>query len=286
MSVFSDLLDSPLPSQSDESIDSMLDEFFEESGEDDVSEEGNEDFEESDDIDDDDYEESDDADEDYEEGGSGCNGCANEDVDDDLDGISDDEIANEIEGIMDDDPDYPDDLDDELDDLDDDEEIEDDIDDIPEPLDGEEDKKADDLMAIAATPMLIKDELTAEESAKFYESEDVEIAINEGLILESDIDDIYQEGVFANPNKPFKMTKKARYNQLYELSVQIEARMHNDPLYKKLQKAYAIERICKKELRKRYHQLAVKRAKVYLKRLMKSKSGILSNIGKKIGLKK
>lgn len=280
MGFLSDLLDSSLPSQSDESIDKMLDTFLESEETDDT----NDSYGESDEFDEsDDYDESDDND-DYEEGGSGC---ANEDSDDldDLDDISDDDIANDIEDIMDDDPDYPDDLEDDLDDISDDD-MEDDTDDIPEPLDGEDDKRADDLMAIAATPMLLKDELTAEESAKFYESEEVDIAIDEGFILESDADDIYQEGVFANPNKPFKMTKKARFNQLYELSVQIEARMHNDPLYKKLQKAYAIERICKKELRKRYHPLAIKRAKVYLKRLMKSKSGVLKNIGKKIGLKK
>ena len=211
------------------------------------------------------------------EEGCGEEGCSKEE-DDDIDNMSDDEIADELDDIMDDDPDYPDD-----DDMDDDDDLEEDLD---KPLEGEDDKKADELMAIAATPLLIKDELTAEECARFYESEDADIAVNEGLILESDIEDLFEEGVFASPNKPFKMTKKARFNQLYELSVQIEARMHNDPRYTKLQKVYAIERTLKKQLRKQYHSQAVKRAKKYLQRLMTSKSGILNKIGKKIGLKK
>ena len=186
-----------------------------------------------------------------------------------------------------------DDIEDALDDLEDksDDELEDELSDIdpededePEEkeLDPEEDKKADDMLAMVATPMLIKDELTAEESVKFYESVDGEIAVDEGLVMESSLDEIYTEGVFVSPNKPFKMTKQARLRQLYELSVQIEARAHRDPLMKQLDKAYAIERRIKKNLRQKYHAAATKRAKGYLMRLIKSKSGVLKNLGKKI----
>lgn len=232
----------------------------------------------------DDYGEDDD---DVEEG-CGGSGCAKEEGDNFLYG-DDDTIADELDSIMADDPDYPDDtgLDDEIEDDFGDEDIEDEPgEDIPEPLDGPADRKADNLLAMSATPMLLRDELTAQESAAFYESDEGEIAISEGLILESDLTDLFQEGVFANPNKPFKLTKKARMNQLYELSVQIEARLHGDPIYAKLQKAYAVERMCKKFLRQKYHLLALRRSKIYLKRLMNSKSGVLSKIGKKIGLKK
>lgn len=261
-----------------------FDDIFGES-DDDFEESDDEDMDESDDIGEaeegtDPDEEDDSDDSNYADEGCGEEGCDTEEGFDDFD---DDRIADEIEDIMDDDPDYPDD--DELDDVDD-LDLDDIPDEKPEPLTGEEDKKADDMMAIAATPLLIKDELTAESAAEFYESEEGEIAISEGLILESDMEDLFQEGVFASPNKPFKMTKKARFNQLYEISVQIEGRLRNDPYYAKLQKAYAVERICKRELRKRYHQFAVKRAKVYLQRLIKSKSGTLAKIGKKIGLKK
>ena len=154
---------------------------------------------------------------------------------------------------------------------------------VDEPeLDEVEDKKADDMLAMVATPMLIKDELTAEESVQFYESVDADIAMSEGLIEESDMDDLFEEGVFASPNRPFKMTKKARFRQLYELSVLIEAQAHRDPLKVKLDRAYAVERKIKKQLRQRYKAQAMKRAKGYLMRLMKSKSGVMKSLAKKI----
>lgn len=178
------------------------------------------------------------------------------------------------------------DMDDVLDELEnetDDSEVSDGEPTVDEPeLDEVEDKKADDMLAMVATPILIKDELTAEESVQFYESVDAEIAMNEGLIEESDMDDLFEEGVFASPNRPFKMTKKARFRQLYELSVLIEARAHRDPLSVKLDRAYKVERNIKKQLRQRYKNQALKRAKGYLMRLMKSKSGVMKSLAKKI----
>ena len=302
MSYFDDILKRPLPSQVHESYDGEddmddFDQFLSESEEDEMDE-FDRFLQESEDNDE--YgDPSDDENDDTEEG---CKGKCSpgyeycEDDLDDLDDMDDDEIADSIEDIDDDldlGIDDDDDLDDALDDVDDDDDLDDDLDDdgddeddAPAPLEGEDDKKADEMMAIATTPILIRDELTAEEAVNFYESVDAEVAIEEGMLLESDMQDLYQEGVFASPNKPFKMTKKARFNQLYEMSVLIEGRMHNDPMYTKLQKAYKIERICKKELRKKYHNLAIRRAKIYLKRLMKSKSGVLNKIGKKMGLKK
>lgn len=298
MSYFDDILKKPLPSQVHESYDGEndmddFDQFLNESEEDEMDE-FDRFLQESED--DDEYgDPSDDGNDDTEEGCDDECGPGYEDGEDDLDDLDDmddDEIADSIEdiddyldlGIGDDD-----DLDDALDDVGDDDDLDDDEDDedaAPAPLEGEDDKKADEMMAIATTPILIRDELTAEEAVNFYESVDAGVAIEEGMLLESDMQDLYQEGVFASPNKPFKMTKKARFNQLYEMSVLIEGRMHNDPMYTKLQKAYKIERICKKQLRKKYHNLAIRRAKIYLKRLMKSKSGVLNKIGKKMGLKK
>lgn len=194
----------------------------------------------------------------------------------------------------DDDEDEDDDIDNALDDLEDqsEDDIEtglmnaDDDNEGNEDLSPAEDQKADDMLAMVATPMLIKDELTAEESVNFYESADSDIAVDEGLIMESDLDEIFTEGVFASPNRPFKMTKKARFKQLYELSVQIEARAHRDPKMKQLDRAYKIERKIKAELRKKYGIAAKKRAMIYLKRLMKSKSGVLKNLGRKMLPKK
>nr|DAE26524.1 MAG TPA: hypothetical protein [Myoviridae sp. ctaOv25] len=298
MSYFDDILKKPLPSQVHESYDGEndmddFDQFLSESEEDEMDE-FDRFLQESED--DDEYgDPSDDGNDDTEEGCEDECGPGYEDGEDDLDDLDDmddDEIADSIEDIDDDldlGIDDDDELDDALDDVDDDDDLDDDEDDedaAPAPLEGEDDKKADEMMAIATTPILIRDELTAEEAVNFYESVDAEVAIEEGMLLESDMQDLYQEGVFASPNKPFKMTKKARFNQLYEMSVLIEGRMHNDPMYTKLQKAYKIERICKKQLRKKYHNLAIRRAKIYLKRLMKSKSGVLNKIGKKMGLKK
>ena len=162
------------------------------------------------------------------------------------------------------------------------------------PLEGEDDQDADNMMAIVATPMVLNDALTVEEAQDFIESGDADIAISEDLMCESALDEMmedifggstgdtaYTESVFASPNKPYKMTKKARFNQLYELSLQIEARAHHDPYVPRIEKAYRIERQIKAGWRKRYGQLAYKRAKKYLKKLMSSKSSGLKKAAKR-----
>ena len=154
------------------------------------------------------------------------------------------------------------------------------------PLKGTEDEEADAMMAAVGTPVLIDECMTVQEAADFLESGDADVAIAEGLMLESALDDMisdissygmseeqaYTESVFAPESRPFKMTKKARLNQLYELSLQIEARAHHDALVPKIQKAYEIERKIKAVWRKKYGSLAMRRAIKYLKRLQKSKA--------------
>lgn len=153
-----------------------------------------------------------------------------------------------------------------------------------EPLEGEEDLAADKMMNVVATPELINDTLSIQECSDFIESGEYQIAVNEGLILESDIEtmiadmgrtQLFTEGVFASPNQKFKMTKKAKFNQLFEIALQVEARAHHDPYVKTLDKAYAVERRIKAGWRKRYGKLAYKRAMNYLKNLIKSKSNTL-----------
>lgn len=158
------------------------------------------------------------------------------------------------------------------------------------PLEGEADQDADNMMAIIATPMIINDAMTVQEAADFLDSGDAEIAVSEDLLLESAMDEMigdifggdqaYTESVFASPNKPFKMTKKARFNQLYELSLQIEARAHHDPFVPRIEKAYKIEREIKAGWRQRYGALAKKRAMKYLKRIMRSNSSGLKKAAK------
>jgi hypothetical protein len=164
------------------------------------------------------------------------------------------------------------------------------------PLVGDADQDADAMMAAVGTPVLLEECMTVQEAADFMESGDAEIAISEGLMMESTLNEMiedlssgeeaFTESVFAPANRPYKMTKKARLNQLYELSLQIEARAHHDPYVKKIDKAYAIERRIKAGWRKRYGKLAMRRAIKYLKRLQRSKSNGLKKAANQILPKK
>lgn len=162
-----------------------------------------------------------------------------------------------------------------------------------EPVEGQADEDADRMLAICATPTVLDDTLTVEEAVEFIESGDADIAVSEGLMMESDLTAMLAElsgdsgefteaAKFANPNQKYKMTKKARLKQLFELSLQIEARAHHDPYYPKIQKAYKIERTIKEGWRKRYGQLAMRRAKKYLKALMNSKSTTMQKAAKRL----
>ena len=162
-----------------------------------------------------------------------------------------------------------------------------------EPVEGQADEDADRMLAICATPTVLDDTLTVEEAVEFIESGDADIAVSEGLMMESDLTamlaelsgdsgDFTEAAKFANPNQKYKMTKKARLKQLYELSLQIEARAHHDPYYPKIQKAYKIERTIKQGWRKRYGQLAMRRAQKYLRALMNSKSTTMQKAAKRL----
>lgn len=220
------------------------------------------------------------------------------DIDDIPEDVSDleDEIANLSEEDLDDLGDEMDDDDDLGDDLDND-----DLDDEPEEedeeevdLDDQEEIEADKYMSLVATPTVLKNELTEEECKEFAESADLDIAIEEGFFLESDEDNFFTEsadldlddlvleaGKFA-PKTKVVFSVADRKKQLFEVGVFASARAHNDRGYWKLQKLYRAERIEKAKLRKKYKAEALKRVKVYIARLKKSKSGILSKIADKI----
>ena len=159
----------------------------------------------------------------------------------------------------------------------------------PQKLSPDEEMQADDMMSVAATAAIVNDEMNAEEKAHFIESErDVQIAINEGLLMESDIQDIANAaGKFITENNYNKkmiirLDKNAKMKQLYAIGVNVSAAAHKDPDYYKLKKVNRIRRTLQSKLRKKYHGEALKRMRVYMKRLMSSKSKTLSNIGKKI----
>lgn len=161
------------------------------------------------------------------------------------------------------------------------------------PLVGEEDEKADRELAIIGTPILLNETMTVQEAADFITSGDADTAVNEGWLMEDAITEMianlnssetqeYTEGVFAPESRPYKMTRKARFNQLFELSLQIEARAHHDPYVPKIEKAYKIERTIKKGWRKRYGKQAARRALKYLKNIQRSKASGLAKAAKAI----
>ena len=106
--------------------------------------------------------------------------------------------------------------------------------------------------------------------------------------MESDIQDIANAaGKFITENNYNKkmiirLDKNAKMKQLYAIGVNVSAAAHKDPDYYKLKKVNRIRRTLQSKLRKKYHGEALKRMRVYMKRLMSSKSKTLSNIGKKI----
>ena len=153
----------------------------------------------------------------------------------------------------------------------------------------EEEKEADDMMSVAATTVLINNELNAEEKAQFLESKiDTTIAINEGLLLESDINEMAMEcGLMTEANNYSKkmiirLDKQARMKQLYALAINVCAAAHGDPDYAKKKKLMKMKNVLNARLDKKYHAQAVKRSKIYMKRLMSSKSKPLAELGKKI----
>ena len=134
-------------------------------------------------------------------------------------------------------------------------------------LSPDESQRVDDKMNAIATPMLLADELDECDMKEFVESTDCDIAIAEGFLTERTI---------------VKFDKNAKRAQLYEVAVRSIAQEKNDPLWRKLETVYKMERILKAKLRKKYHSQANAKVKEYLARAKKSKSGILSRIAAKI----
>ena len=220
-----------------------------------------------------------------------------DDDDDDPESDINQSVLDAEDDDDDDDFDYLDDMsDDELDSLDDD--IEDDnisavLPDEPEErLSADEEQQADDMMGIAATTILVNNEMNAEEKAAFIESErDCQIAVNEGLLLESDINEIAESvGLVQEKNYNKKMIirldKDAKMKQLYAVGINVSAASHNDPDYRKLKKVNRVRKTLRAKLRRKYHGEALKRMKIYFKRLRSSKSGPLAKLGQKFDKKK
>ena len=176
----------------------------------------------------------------------------------------------------------------ELDDVSEDDLVAVDDDDEAE-LSDDEEVEADKITALVATPILLDKELNESAALESFLN-DFQIAVAEGFVMESDIDNYIQTDVdelmteariFANKTR-VQLDEKDRRKQLFEVGVQASARAASDPLYWKLQKCYKLERELKAKLRQKYRGEALKRVKAYIKRLKSSSSKILSGLGKKI----
>lgn len=191
-----------------------------------------------------------------------------DDIDDDFDDMSDEELA-ELDAQLSDDA---------LDSV-----IDGDDDEVS--LSPEEEIEADDMMSMAATTLLVNDELSAEEKAEFVESQG-SIAVNEGFMSETDVNEIavesglVQEAKYTN-KMIIRLDAESKKKQLFALAVNVSAAAHGDPDYIKLKKVMKMRKILRAKLNRKYHGEATKRMKIYFNRLKRSKSGMLSKIGNK-----
>lgn len=153
-------------------------------------------------------------------------------------------------------------------------------------LSPEEEVQADDMMKIAATAMLVNDEMSVEERARFIQSKEAEIAITEGFMTDTDVNAMSVEcGLVTESNYNKKMIirldAESKKKQLKALAVNVSAAAHKDPDYYKLKKVMKVRKILRRKLEKKYNAEATKRMKVYFARLKNSKSGSLSKIAAK-----
>lgn len=149
----------------------------------------------------------------------------------------------------------------------------------------EEEIEADDMMSIAATTLLVNDELNMEEKAEFVQTQG-ETAVREGFMTETDINEIALESGLVqeakyNQKMIIRLDAESKKKQLYALAVNVSAAAKGDPDYIKLKKVMKMRKILRAKLDRKYHNEATKRMKIYFNRLRHSKSSALSKIGDK-----
>lgn len=155
-----------------------------------------------------------------------------------------------------------------------------------EHLTPEEEIKADDMMSIAATSLLVNDQLSGEEKKEFCQSDlETSIAVREGFMTEADINELavecglIEESAYTN-KMIIRLDAASKKKQLYALAVNVSAAAHGDPDYYKLKKVMKMRKILRTKLDRKYHAEATKRMRVYFARLKKSKSKTLQNLSK------
>ena len=157
-------------------------------------------------------------------------------------------------------------------------------------LSADEEMRADDMMNMAATSLLVNDELNAQEKAEFIESNQAAVAVEEGCMTEADVNQMAEDCGLVQENSYNKkmiirLDAASKKKQLFALAVNVSAAAHGDPDYVKLKKVMKMRKILRAKLARKYQAEATKRCKIYFNRLKKSKSGALSKIAHKIDKK-
>lgn len=274
MSKFTDLLNASLPSQEVEEKESttfedvmnVITESEEEEVEDDDHDEEDDDHEDHEDHEADGH--------DHDEDAAAAADDAEDDIDEfDPDAMSDEELADMDRQLSAD----------VIDSVSDDGEEE-------VSLSPEEEMEADDMMSVAATTMLVKDQMNAQERAEFLKDEaQVRCAINEGFLTDADVNELMTEcglvedGDVAlearyNNKMIIKLDAASKKKQLYALAVNVSAAAHHDPDWIKYKKCIRLKKLLHAKLERKYKSEATKRARVYFKRLNKSGAPSLAQL--------
>lgn len=161
-------------------------------------------------------------------------------------------------------------------------------------LSPEEEMEADDMMSVAATTMLVKDQLNAQERAEFLKDENqVKCAINEGFLTDADVNEMMIEAGLIDSESGEVLTE-AKYNnrmiikldaaskkkQLYALAVNVSAAAHHDPDWIKYKKCIRLKKLLHAKLERKYKSEATKRARIYFKRINKSGAPTIAALSK------
>ena len=150
----------------------------------------------------------------------------------------------------------------------------------------EEEMEADDMMSVAATTMLVKDQLNAQERAEFLKDEaQVKCAINEGFLTDADVNEMMIEAGLVteakyNNRMIIKLDAASKKKQLYALAVNVSAAAHHDPDWIKYKKCIKLKKLLHAKLERKYKSEAAKRARVYFKRINKSGSPTVAALAK------
>lgn len=127
--------------------------------------------------------------------------------------------------------------------------------------------RVDTLIKRLGTPIVVTDMLGEDDVAVFKESTDVDIALDESYFTERTI---------------VRFDKNARKSQLKKVAVFAIAKEKKDPLYKKLNTVWKLERNLEAKLFQKYGVQADARVRQYISNAKRSKSSMIKNIAKKL----